>query len=70
MAGVTTSTDDVAPPGNHVYDCAPLAVSVTVVPLHITGLEEMAESVGVGLTLWVTATVLVHPLTLLPLTVY
>jgi hypothetical protein len=65
--GDAVNVAPVAPPGFHVNEEAPLAVSVPVPPGHID--VEFTLTVGVFVTLTVVFAVLVHPAALVPVTV-
>jgi hypothetical protein len=58
-----------APYMAQVYDCAPLAVSVVVFPLHIVLAEAVIVTVGLGKTVIVFIAVPEHP-DVVPVTVY
>jgi hypothetical protein len=55
--------------GLHVYVTAPAAVSVVLLPLHIVTLGETV-TVGFGRTITSTVVELLHPVKLVPVTVY
>jgi hypothetical protein len=68
--GLTTTTLPVNAPGFHVYDVAPLAVSVEFPPTHIAVGDALAVTVGLGVTTCVKVIVLVQPNALVAVNVY
>lgn len=60
-AGETVTVVPANAPGFHVYEAAPLPVSVVELPEQIVGLAAVAVTVGVGFTVIATCAVEEHP---------
>jgi hypothetical protein len=69
VAGVTETEEPVNAPGFHVYEVAPLAVNVEVLPGQITVGDTEAIIVGVAMMVIAMVPVEVHPAALAPVTV-
>lgn len=69
VVGETITEEPVKLPGIHVYEVAPLAVSVVLLPTQTDVLEAVVVTVGVGFTVTVNTEVLVQPFAAVPVTV-
>ena len=69
VVGETVTEDPVKLPGIHVYDVAPLAVSVVLLPTQTEVFDAVVVTVGVGFTVTVNTEVLVQPFAAVPVTV-
>jgi len=68
--GLTTTTEPVKVPGGfQVYETAPVAVNVALLPLQIDGELAASVMVGVGFTTMVNILELTQPKALVPLSV-
>jgi hypothetical protein len=61
VVGLTTTLLPVSAPGFHVYDVAPLEVSVELPPIQMAVGDALAVTVGFGVTTCVKVIVLVQP---------
>ena len=69
VVGETVTVVPVSAPGFHVYEVAPLPVSVVLLPEQIVVVADVAVTVGAGFTVIVRVAVLLQPLALVPVTV-
>ena len=69
IVGVTANETDTTGPGNQVYDVAPLAFKVVVLPAQTVGVFGKMVNVGVGLTTNVIVRFATQPETPVPFTV-
>ncbi len=70
VVGVTTTLVPVKFPGFHVYDAAPVPVSVELDPAQMLVGEDVAVTVGLVLTFKFTVAVPIHPNVFVPVTEY
>ena len=70
VVGDTVTDEPVKLPGIQLYVDAPLAVRVVELPAQIVALDADVDTVGAVLTVIARVDVFVHPLALVPVTVY